>query len=634
MRATGFVALVVVCLLAARVEADPEDGGAEGEVIEVVVEGKNTEPAKVVLDDDETRNLPGALGDPFRAIEILPGVTPTVSGLPFFFVRGSPPGNVGYYLDGVRVPYLFHALGGPSVIHPKLIEQVSLHQGGYPARFGRYAGAIVDATTVEPRADWHGEGQVRLIDAGAFVEGGFADGRGTVLAAGRYSYTAAIFSAISPDVTLDYRDFQARVTYDLTERDRLSLLAFGSYDYYAQATPHGDDPAFATEFYRVDARYDVRLERGGRLRLALTTGYDDSTLMDGRQAQSTMLGSRALLYQPLSQAFALEVGFDVEHDVYGIEPPPYFDPDDPVNVGYNELFRGRNDAAASTWLSITWRPLPEVAFTPGVRLDGYASAGEKAIGVDPRLQTTLALSNDLRVLSALGLAHQRPSYIVPVPGLSPAQLEDGLQTAIQSSAGIEIDLPWSTMATVSVFHNVFLDMTDALSEAPAFALPHEVPRTQGSGKGLELYLRRSLARRIGGFLSYTFSRTTRSHGASNEAAAFDRTHVLSMALGYDFGGGWRGGTRLSYHSGAPLFIRGAGNLGGGHMPARDEQGEVIRDPGFYRLDVRFEKKWALTERAWLALVLEVVNATLKSEVVHGGRLIPVTLPSIGLEGGL
>ncbi|MEI9949386.1 MAG: hypothetical protein WDO74_10485 [Pseudomonadota bacterium] len=32
--------------------------------------------------------------------------------LPFFFVRGAPPGNVGYFLDGIRVPLLFHiALG-------------------------------------------------------------------------------------------------------------------------------------------------------------------------------------------------------------------------------------------------------------------------------------------------------------------------------------------------------------------------------------------------------------------------------------------------------------------------------------------------------------------------------------------
>jgi hypothetical protein len=64
------------------------------------------------------RELPGAFGDPFRAIEVLPGVTPIATGLPYFYVRGAPPGNVGYFLDGVRVPYLYHIGLGPSVIHP------------------------------------------------------------------------------------------------------------------------------------------------------------------------------------------------------------------------------------------------------------------------------------------------------------------------------------------------------------------------------------------------------------------------------------------------------------------------------------------------------------------------------------
>ena len=60
--------------------------------------------------------MPGAFGDAFRAVDALPGVTPIISGLPFFFVRGSPPGNVGTYIDGVRVPLLFHLGAGPSVV--------------------------------------------------------------------------------------------------------------------------------------------------------------------------------------------------------------------------------------------------------------------------------------------------------------------------------------------------------------------------------------------------------------------------------------------------------------------------------------------------------------------------------------
>ncbi|MCA9584063.1 MAG: Plug domain-containing protein, partial [Myxococcales bacterium] len=133
---------------------------------------------------EEVRQLPGAFGDPFRAIEVMPGVTPVFTGLPFFFVRGAPPGNVGYFLDGIRVPLLFHVGVGPSVIHPALIRRVDLYPGGYPARFGRFAGGIVSGETALARDEVHGEGNLRLFDAGAMVETPFADGRGHALVAG------------------------------------------------------------------------------------------------------------------------------------------------------------------------------------------------------------------------------------------------------------------------------------------------------------------------------------------------------------------------------------------------------------------------------------------------------------------
>ena len=74
-----------------------------------------------------------------------------VSGLPFFFIRGAPPGNAGYFLDGVRVPLLFHVGAGPSVVHPALIVRVA------PGA----AGAIDDARQRLRALD--GQHNVRII---------------------------------------------------------------------------------------------------------------------------------------------------------------------------------------------------------------------------------------------------------------------------------------------------------------------------------------------------------------------------------------------------------------------------------------------------------------------------------------
>lgn len=599
-----------------------EDG-----VIEVDVRGLVLPPNVSSLRRAEVRELPGAFGDPFRAIEILPGVTPIVSGLPFFYVRGAPPGNVGYFLDGVRVPYLFHAAAGPSVVHPALVDRVDLYSGAYPARHGRFAGAVVSAEVTEPRTDWHGEGSVRLVDVGALVEGGFDGGRGTALVGGRYSYTAGLFSLLSPEISLDYRDYQARVTYDLDDRNQVGLFAFGAYDYLSETTNDIETVLFGAEFYRVDARYDHRLSGGGKLRLASTFGFDQTRVADGRNTRDVLVAQRLELTKPLGDHATLRAGMDVQQDLYSADQRRFADPDDPDTEEFNALFPPRADGALSTWADVVWKLDPRIEVTPGLRLDTFASGGAWAVSVDPRLAVVVDLVPGLRLLHAVGMAHQPPSFVVPVPGLAVANLQGGLQRSLQASAGVELELPWSTTATITAFDSVFMNMTDSLGVDPGDNDRLTLSRSLGYGRGVELYLRRPLTKRLGGFISYTLSRSQRSAGRFSFPSGFDRTHVLNSALGYDLGRNWRVGTRFSLYSGPPrIDPPGAGSLGV-RLPV------PTRDPAFYRLDFRLEKKWRFDDTTFLAFVVEMLNATLNTETIRGQEVGPVSIPSIGLEGG-
>jgi hypothetical protein len=540
-------------------------------------------------------------------------------------VRGAPPGNVGYFLDGVRVPYLFHAAAGPSVVHPALVDRVDLYSGGYPARQGRFAGAVVSAETTEPRTDWHGEGVVRLVDAGALVEGGFDDGRGTALVGGRYSYTGALFSLLSPEITLDYRDYQARVTYDLDERNRIGVFAFGSYDFLSETTNDIETVLFGAEFYRVDARYDHRMRGGGTLRVASTLGFDQTRIADGRNTRSVFVAQRLESKVPVGNHAVVRAGVDVQHDLYSADQRRFADPDDPDTAEYNALFPPRNDAALASWVDVVWKVDPRIEITPGLRVDSFASGGAWAMSVDPRLAVVVDVVPGIRLLHALGLAHQPPSFVVPVPGLAIANLQGGLQRSLQASAGVEIELPWSTSATFTAFDSVFMNMTDSLGVAPSDNDRLTLSRSLGYGRGIEIYVRRPLTKRLGGFVSYTLSRSQRSAGRLSFPSGFDRTHVLNSALGYDLGRDWRVGTRFSIFSGPPAVT--APTPGGLPIPG------LSRDPAFYRLDFRVEKKWRFGDRTYLSFVAEMLNATLNTETIQGQEVGPVTIPSIGLEGG-
>jgi TonB family protein len=620
----------------------------------------------------EVRQLPGAFGDPFRAIESMPGMTPVLTGLPYFYVRGAPPGNVGYFFDGVRVPYLFHFGLGPAVIHPGLIAKTEIHRGGYPASLGRYSGGVIDAQSMPPGDRLRGEAQLRLIDAGALAESPFANGKGSALVAGRYSYTAALFSLLSADTTLDYRDYQTRISYAITDRDTISLLAFGAYDFAAQRQsidpqrtafdPLSEDrPApvevnrilFASEFHRADIRFDRALESGGHVRVATTFGFDRTRVEARRAASDVMVGGRFDLVQPLARTVLLRTGADVVTDIYRADALPSFADDDDVVARQRSVFVNRTDFAAGARADVVMTMIPKMEIVPGVRFDQYQSGGVYAAALDPRLSARFFVNDRLRIVHAYGIASQAPSTPITLPGLAMPYLRGGLQRAVQTSAGAEVDLPQDFSATGTVFHNAFYGLNDALGTAQIELIDIErsdslLTKSRGTAFGLELSVRRKLTQRIGGLASYTLSHSTRTADGQRFVSSYDRPHVFTAAVSVDLGRGWRAGGRFVGYSGIPMRPA---------KPAFPEQIVAVppeRTPTFLRLDMRLEKRWQLGKAYWISGVLEMLNATLSREVTGyecstaigvpgvgtlgsagcAERVVgPISVPSLGVEGG-
>jgi TonB-dependent Receptor Plug Domain len=607
------------------VEHDPAE--AHPAPITIEVRDGRRPPAAKSLSRAEVRQLPGAFGDPFRAIEALPGVVPIGSGLPFFYVRGAPPGNVGYFLDGWRVPLLYHVAIGPSVIHPGLIERVDLHSGGYPARFGRYAGGIIAAELTEPRSDFHGEANLRLFDAGALAEGGFDGERGTALLAGRYSYTALLFSLLVPSLKLDYRDYQARFTYDVTRDHRLTVLSIGSYDLLAREQRGGYGVLFGAEFYRVGLRHEYRYD-SGIVRTDATFGLDQTSMGDEGKSASRSLLVRSSLEHRFDPRAQLRAGMDGNLERFSTTSPRYVDPDSPEATAFLANNPRRTDRVFGAWSDVVLEPTRDLEITPGARVDLYQSGGADAIAIEPRIAARFRINERLTLTHAYGLAHQPPSFVIPLPGRARAGLEGGLQRSVQLSSGAELSLPEHVSATGTVFYNAFFDMTDALAsrtEGPPDA--REVERTRGSALGFELMLHRNLSRRLGGYLSYTLSRSMRGTANENFPSAFDRTHTLSLALACALGRRWRVGGRSVFYTGAPA-VEDPNGLAPAPRLARPPRGAP-----FFRLDLRLEKRWDLSRDVWLAFVTEVMNATLSKEEFGGQAVGPITIPSLGLEAG-
>ncbi|MBX3206027.1 MAG: TonB-dependent receptor [Labilithrix sp.] len=586
----------------------------------------------------DIRLVPGAFGDPFRAIEAMPGVMPIVSGLPYYYVRGAPPSAVGYFIDDVRVPYLFHFALGPGVIQPTLIDEVSLHPAAFPARYGRYAGGVVAGQTREPGTELRGEGQIRIFDAGAYVEAPFAGGRGAAGIGGRYSYTAAILSLVSPNTSIDYRDYNARVSYELSDRWRATAFTFGSFDMASQVEDGVENVLFASEFHRLDLRFDRRGADGATSRVGMTLGLDRTRLDGKRFSQDMLVGVRARERTPIGDETDIELGIDATVDRYSGDLPSVYAVQPAQYAAAEALFSPRIDTATGAWASASWHPTKRFDLTATARADVFSSDGETAIGPSPRVSTRVPVSSKLTFLGAMGVGTQAPAFAIPVPAVGYRRLPGGLGYAYQKSAGAEVDLPLRFLFRAVGFHHSYFNLRDFARNRRDFDIvePQLVQSSPAQAYGLEVHLSRRLSERFGGFVSYTLSRT--EVGATQRTQArvspFDRTHVLHVGGSADLGRGWRAGVRFLTYRGWPDEGTSLTSIS---PPSR-------RLPAFTRIDARIEKRWSWRKAGHIALVLEALNATASTEII-GRRCIPdegcrdeelgpIVIPSLGVEGAL
>lgn len=592
---------------------------------EVYVYGDLPDPGATTLTRAEVRNLAGAFDDPLRSIEVMPGVTPIVSGLPLFFIRGAPPGNVGFYIDGIRIPLLYHAFLGPSVVHPAFIKQVNLSAGPIPTRFGRIAGGVVEAELAEPEGEMRGEASLRLIDAGAFVEAPINDGRGYALIGGRYSYTALLISAFSPGTRLDYWDYQGLFGYRVGKNDELSVLTLGAFDYVGQ-----DKEAVAgTEYHRIDLRWDHQFDKKTDLRVAATWGRDRTRSEQGFLSDGLVMSR--LVFERRGESAVARAGADVSFDRYKMEvdaaisePETYF-----------ELFPARTDVSGGGYFDVVVFPMGPISLIPGVRADFYSSLGDQAVSVDPRMFAEFQLTRNLRAIHGLGVAHQSPNFVPQVPGAQVAGIDGGLQRTLHASTTYEASLPQHLTGSVAFYMNGTQALTDPIGLAQNFQIDETSAEARSLGRswGVEFSLKRPLTRRLGGLLSYTFSHTLRSYDTITTVPGYDRPHVLNGALTYDFGYDIRASTRIAIASGIP-----------GRRVADTADGFVFdesRSRPYVRLDAKVAKYWHPTPTFRWGLHVEVLNATHSGSVstrtcgeVSGCQnqgTAAITFPSLGVE---
>lgn len=573
------------------------------------------------LRGEELTTLPGSLGDPFRVMGLLPGVATPVPLLPVFVVRGASPGMNGFFLDGMRVPQLFHLLVGGGIAHARLVDQIDFFPGAYDASLGRYGGGVMVGRTRAARSDaWHGELELKLYDVSALVEAPLPGGLRVSLS-GHYGYPGPIVHAIDSRVDVGYWDYQLRVDFR-----GLTVQALGSFDQVTIVDPNLSamakrpvDNTFRVMFHRVQAVYR-HSGAGWQVEAGAVGGVDEMTIFQGNGVRKLSLNLRALgSYRTQIGAgehgawLRLRLGIDGELSRFTAEN---FDPD-PVRArpdDLGELGTSRDGIAGSAFGVASIGPLHpgRLQLTLSGRVDVYRAGTVTLLGFDPRLQLRSQLTSWLTLHGGVGIYQQPPSFPVPLPGIDTFALQLGLQRATHLALGQEATLPWGLFLALTGFHqryeksnDVVLDFTPQLCTSPppeslTGYIAQVMRQVDGVSYGMELMLRRQRGR-VTGWIAYTLGRAERAYTCGLRPADYDQTHVLNAVLQVRLPWNLMVGGRFFYSTGRPytqlIPPDGAGTV-------RNNQ----RIPDTIQFDVRIDREWSFRRFA-LDVFLEVVNTT-------------------------
>lgn len=620
---------------------------------ETIVRGQvdRAELSRITLSGAELREVAGTGGEPLRVIMLLPGVVTPASGISYPVVRGSLPAATGFFLDGVRVPQLYHLLAGNSVVHPDFIESIDFYPANAPTRFGRISGGVVSAQVARARDDRvHVTVSPDALQTNAFVEVPIEATGTNISVGGHVNYSAWLLGLLSAGgafgtgvkPVLESYDYQARVEQKVG-KGNLRLLAFGSSDLVGVRQDNPNDPSvfMTSRFHRIDLRGQYPVGPG-TLEVGSWLGWETMGLYGEQNKErvgafllNRFIWTARLTYRmELGENVQLKAGFDLERQVSDVETTVG------IGAGGDLLKQPRvMGVFTGSFLEAAFFYKPFTIIT-GVRVDTWHLPPDFTLpSIDPRLEVRFEPFDFLRFRGSAGLAHQAPMLLISLPVTDAGALKSGLQEVGQFSVGAVGKLPWLDLElSGDVFYNhIFQARERSLSEfvTGISSLDDRYAGNRwGRAYGLELMLRLPQQGRFFGWLSYTFMRSERmrrfaiynadqsevTDATAMVPFAFDQAHSLNVVAGIQLPAGLKFSASFHLNTGRPesgefssrtsrLVSDGMGGQVWSPVPLND----VDRLPPFARLDVRLSKTIPLSVFS-VDLYADVFNVLVRPEI--------------------
>jgi ferric enterobactin receptor len=230
----------------------------------------------IVLNPKKISSL-SPMGEPdvLRALQNLPGISSNNESASELNIRGGFPDQNLILFDGITVYQPGHFYGVFSAFNAQATKDVQLYRGGFSAKYGGRTSGVLDITGKpgNPQKITGGLG-LNLMNTNVFLETPLFNKKGALLLAGRRSFSDIIQSTfyrqlfdnifqqgyiynqkkrssydslnLSTQPGFVFDDFNTKFTYQLSDKDLLSISAYSGSDLLTYQSSESVTPGVTT----------------------------------------------------------------------------------------------------------------------------------------------------------------------------------------------------------------------------------------------------------------------------------------------------------------------------------------------------------------------------------------------------
>lgn len=518
----------------------------------------------------EINRIPAAGGEADFAqyLQVIPGIISTGDQGGQLYIRGGAPVQNRILLDGMTLFNAFHSIGFFSVFETDIIRSADVYTGGFSAKYGGRASAVVDIKTREGNKKRF----AGMINVNPFVAKGLFEGpivrlseengsSVSFLMTVKHSYlreTSPILYSYANDAGVlpyNFTDGHAKISFNAANGSRVNV--FGFY--------HSDNVRFpdlaAYDWNAGGGGVDFKIVPGGaQLALNGTIAYsiygaEFNELGAIAKVRRSNVGSfngnlNVSYYLPKSRV--INFGVEINSLTTAFE----------YSTGSNTaVTQGNQDAPQTNIEAAIFAHFQgrfgTVVIEPSVRMQAYASLGE--VAVEPRLGLKWNITDYLRFKAAAGMYSQNLISSVderdvvnlfvgflggPDDGVyrlnvsetgarTYTKTKSRLQTSIHAIAGFEADITKHITLNLEPYYKYFPQIVSLNRNREATDVGRNFLAETGHAYGIDfsaafeknqLYL----------YAAYSLGYVTRNDGVQEFFAHFDRRHNVNFVGSYKF----------------------------------------------------------------------------------------------------